>query len=336
MSDVESMYLRHLRAVLPVARIEAQSGTDSEVDYRIETPKGVWLFQAKRAQAQPTLARLRRLLASTERNALLLMLPHVGPTAGARLADMGANYIDQQGNCHLVLGDEHYVHVEGRAAPKKPAGEKIIRAAGYRVLFALLAREALLNVPLRTAATQADVSTRAVADMRERLIEMGYLVLRKGTRHWVEHRLPDLCDLWFRGYRATLRPSLLLGRYELTTAPDGDPIEAQERLVRSALSDLEWRWGGATAAYHIDGHYRSPVTTAHLMAPPPPGLRANPTREPAIEFLRPPAKLGLNGATDDTAHPLLIWAECQCSPDERTREAGVELLARLAPKLGPE
>ncbi len=74
---------------------------------------------------------------------------------GRYLAERGVNYVDEPGNCHIVLGGDHVAVIEGRRPPRREARGRGMGVAGYRILFAILARPELLEAPVRVLAGEA-------------------------------------------------------------------------------------------------------------------------------------------------------------------------------------
>ena len=258
------------------------------------------------------------------REPVLVLAPHIGAGIGARLAEAGINYVDRHGNCHLVV-DSVYVHVEGRTGPRRAASEKGLRSPGYQVLFAYLAEPALLDRPVRTIAEWAGVSRQPASEVRQRLLEDGYIIeTRKGCR-WVNRRRDDALNLWLRGYEATVRPSIVWGTYR--TRSDPDELEKRIPATFSTMDVSEFRWGGTTAGYQLTRHYRGPRTTVHVHATPP-GLaqELHAVSDPRGNLVIMDAFGAINWQPGrDTVHPLLVYSEMLRDGDERAREAA-ELL----------
>jgi hypothetical protein len=258
---------------------------------------------------------------------LLLVAPWVSTPVGRRLAEQGIHYVDAQGNCHLVLGDNYVAHVEGRAAPRTPPTDKGIRAPGYQVLFALLADPRRSGATVRELGTAAGVSRQAVSDMRRRLIAEGALVERGDGYVLDPARASDLLDRWLEGYRSSVRPQLLLGTYR---TPDKDPWQLEERVAPILTEHTtRWAWGGTAAGYRLTSHYRGPRTIAHVDAAelPERALRAAPARDGNLILMRAFGSICWEGRTLDTVHPLLAYSEMALDTDERAREAAQELLS---------
>jgi len=217
----------------------------------------------------------------------------------------------------------------GRAAPKPPARTKSIRAAGYQVLFALLADPDLASATERSIAEAAGTSRQPVRDMFDRLVERRWLVKRNGRHAWVESGRRKAFELWAAGYEATVRSKLLLGQFRV----QGDTPAEVERLIEERLEDF--RYGGAAAGRRMGGLYRGDTTVIHVEGPVEPvrrRLRAvRSERESNLILLGPVGEVSWQGETDDTVHPLLVYSELRGDPYSRAYEAAHEVRERWLP-----
>lgn len=264
----------------------------------------------------------------------ILLMPAVSTALGQKLSARRVNFLDRQGNCFLALGEQYLASIEGRRPTARPARDKSIRVAGYQLLFALLGRPALINEPLRVIASAAGVSRQAAVDALSRLVGEGAILETKRSYVWAPKGWGDTLDRWLVGYRDVMRPRLLVGCYRPS---ERDP-EALERRLKPALDEIgTWRWGGTAAGFRLTQHYRGPRTVVHLCASEAPEdlprrLKALPDHDGPLVVLRTPGEVALDGTTDDTVHPLLVYAEMVVEGGERALEAAAELRERfLAP-----
>ncbi len=299
---------------------------------RLRTAKDSWLLAVRVVHsnvAHPHVAQHAGRVAEDPRR-WLLAAPHVSRGVGHALAAAGIQYVDIAGNCHLELDGLH-VHVEGKRPVQPPAGARGLRAPAYQVLFALLARPELVNMPIREIARLSDVSKNAGAGMLHRLQERGALVGRKGRR-----RLLDpgrLLDEWLAGYTGSVRPRLVRGRY---TTREQNP-KRLERLLEEAFAEHDrWGWGGGAAAMRLTGYYRGEITVVHLDAPPtqlPSRLEVRPSSRGNLILLGAPGPIAYEGPRPHVVHPLLVYTELLAAGDDRAREAAEQLRERYLPWL---
>ncbi len=268
-------------------------------------------------------------LARHPRGGFLLLAPYVPAPVAQRLTRAGGNFIDLAGNVHLRLGANFLFHVEGRRPAPRQARGRGLGAPGYQLLFALLAREDLLQQPVRRLAAAAGVAKTTAAHVVEFLEQQGLLGRGVKDRRFVLDRAA-LLQRFVTGYLDMLRPRLLVGRYR-TPQADPDLLEPQ---IEAALGDVPgWAFGGAAGAFRLTRHYRDVVTVLHTTATDLPEdlrlkIRAVPAQDGNLVVIRVPTTLWLDGPATHVAHPLLLRAELLAGGNpERAREA----LARLEP-----
>ena len=255
----------------------------------------------------------------------ILFAPAISGPTGQQLAARGVQYVDLQGNCRVNLGDSYIAMVEGRRTPRVAAHDKGMRLPGYQTTFTLLAKPSLVREPLRAIAEAAEVSRQAVVDALARLTHDRALSRTKRGYLWSPKGWSDAVDRWAVGYHDAVRPQLIVGRFY---APELDPAALEERIRPILDSCGAWRWGGAAAAWRVAPHYRGDKTVVHLREVPSDlqrRLRVIPGRDGPLVILRALGGLSFHGATPDTVHPLLAWAELLEENHDRAFEGAAEL-----------
>ncbi len=333
-SDGLDPYLTHLRALPFVRAVKAEPPRGAkrpvaDLLLRLRTPTGERRLRAEVKRTHLTRPLVEGLLARTPigaRKDLILFAPYVGAEIGRRLRDNGVNYVDAAGNCFLALDRGYFAQVEGRRPLKRAPIERGIRGPGYRVIFAVLARPGLLDVPVRTLADVAGVGKTTAAETLRRLEAEGLVGADRERRHLLRAR--DLLDRWVTGYATAVRPRLTMGRFR-TNDPGPEALEAR---IECELGDTtRWAWGGGAAAMRLTGYYRGPDTVLHLEHPLPETgkrLRAIPDDDGPLIVLGAPGPIAFEGARERTVHPLLVYTELLATGDERAREAAHELWIR--------
>jgi hypothetical protein len=261
----------------------------------------------------------------------ILFAPYVPPKIGQHLADEGANYIDLEGNCRLRLGDRYIAAIEGRVPERKDPEGRGLRAAGYQVLFAILAKPELLDEGVVKIGDLAGAGKTTAADTLEKLEREGFLTTIQNHRRLV--RPGALLDRWLVGYANAVRPRLLVGRYR---TQDKDPEELERRVEDVLGNDTEWAWGGGAAAMKLTQHYRGETTILHMAKPHPDltrRLRAQRDADGPLVLLKAPGRLAFDGVLPRTVHPLLIYTELLATGNERAREAALDLRQRYLGEL---
>jgi len=343
-ADLEP-YLAHVRRVLPVTRIHVRGLRRA---YAHEIPRGqvateiVLELPGKSVTLHLDVMRthLGRAVAIAKIGALgrrapewLLLAPHVGAPLGAMLAAAGVNYVDLRGNCHLRLGGAYAAHVEGRGKGAAATRTKGVRAAGIRVLFALLAEPDLLGRPTREIARAAGTNAQTALDATRRLERAGAVLIEGRKRRWLPGGRGIGLGRFVADYATILRPALELGRFR---TPHRTPTDL-ERDLKGVLGEVGGVWlGGTAAADRIAPHHRGAETVLHTTgrnAELTKRLRAVPDPQGTVALLGLPGPLATRGLTPETAHPLLVYADMLVALDDRVAEAAEMLRRKALPDL---
>ena len=311
------------------AQIEAagkESGLDGTVrirskgvDYRFFTEvKGSHLSYAT---ADEVAARARRQPGLP----WLVIAPYIGRPMARHLKELGLNFIDRLGNCWLMLGNDHVAEISGRT-PDTPPEAKTLRAPAYRALFMLLAADDNVGKPVRELAELSGVSRAAVGKLLQRLDAEGFIGRTKSSRILLDRG--ELIDRFVHGYSQVLRPSMLIGKYEMQ---ERDPEKFERRVEAHLGKRVRWAWSGLPAAYRLVPHYRGENSTLVIEEPQNLSreLKLIPATMGRLSLLRPAGPLTFDGAAPHTVNPLLVYAELLAAPHERTAEEAAELRERL-------
>ena len=260
---------------------------------------------------------------------VLVIAPKITPGVGRALRENGVNYVDVAGNCWLKIGDQYVAVIEGRRPPKTAPRGRGLGAAGYQVLFALLAMPDVENATLRQIATQAGTALGTAAQTLARLEDEGLLVRGRGKQ--ILHDRQEILERWLHGYQTQVRPKWLIGRFRTA---DRDPGILEDRIAELLPEDapeLKWAWGGGAGGMHLTGYYHGPETVLLVEDPPTRlarTLRALPVEDGPLILMEAPTELALAGPMEHVAHPLLLYTELLATHNERAREAAEEIRNR--------
>jgi len=256
--------LRKLRFVRKVEMRPAAENPMTDGAVHVKTPHGthvLWLEIKRTRVNRPIVeAMVARTRECPQDRPWLLLAPFVGREHGRTLAENGVLFVDRVGNCYVRLGDEYEVQREGFREQRTPKEGRGVGAAGFQVLFTILARSDLLDTPLRTLADNAGVVAATVLHQLDRLEREGLIGrTRGGKRRLLEPK--RILDRWLVGYEGLVRPKLLRGRFRMKQT---DPAVV-ERVVEDALRDERaWGFGGGAAAMRLTGHFRGEQTVIHV------------------------------------------------------------------------
>ena len=328
-------YLAHLQA-LPFVRNVRVDLADTRAGHilpdallRLRTPSGEHALHMELKRTHVTRPLVNGLLNQMRAKKVagwILFAPYIGAEIGGYLRENKANYVDAAGNCFVTFRTQYIALVEGRRPPKRTLQDRGIRGPGYQILFAILARPELLDVPVRTLAEAAGAGKSATAQMLKRLEAEGLVGADRTGRRLLQPQ--RLMDRWLTGYATTVRPRLVMGRFR-TNDPDTETLEAR---IASVLGEtVRWAWGGGAAAMRLTGYYRGPDTLLHLEHPLPDlgkRLRGIPDEDGPVIILGAPGPVAFAGVQPRTVHPLLIFTELLAAGDERALDAAEEIRRR--------
>jgi len=155
----------------------------------------------------------------------MLLTRYVTPQMSELMKDLNMPFIDMAGNAYL--NEEHlFIYVKG-CKPKQALPQVRIKrpfkAAGLRVIFALLCNHGLENTPFRNIAKMANVALGSVDAVIQDLKQMGYLIERENRKRQLVQK-KELLERWITAYPEQLRPKLLIKL---------DEREAKERVKRN-------------------------------------------------------------------------------------------------------
>lgn len=254
----------------------------------------------------------------------------LGQGVRAALRERGYGYLDLAGNGHLELdGGNVTVHIDGRRRPPRPPGAGTLRAAGYRVLFALLAEPCLLTATIRAIAGAAAASRHAAQCLLARLRDEGLIVRtdRSGHVFAPTGRVAGI-DRFAAAWADVLRASLRIGRFRMRAQ---DPAVMKENLeVGLRAAGVPFGFGGAIGAARWVRQLLSEEVVVHVADLAPElsrSLDMVPDPHGPITVFRTMSALDLSSGEPEAAHPLLTYAELARSADPRARETARLLLA---------
>lgn len=249
----------------------------------------------------------------------LLVTEYVNPNMAERLKQMGLPFLDTLGNAYLDA-PPIFVYVKGRAPQRFPR-ERPTRAfvpTGLKVVFALLCRQELVEVPYRTIAQIANVALGTVAWVLDDLHGLGY-ILEMGKRRRRLIRKQQLLDRWVAAFPNQLRPKLLLGRY---AAPDPNWWKHQQ------VGEFRAYWGAEVAAARLTGYLKPEFVTVYIREMPGRFLAANRLRtnpEGNVEMLKAFWNTKCDWTDTEIVHPLLVYADLLRTRDDRNLETARQI-----------
>jgi len=285
--------------------------------------------------AQTTLDRVEALRLVKDRldDPGLLFAPYITDVIARKCRELDVPFIDAVGNAYLRFPGL-YVFITGQKPKRGITTVAGVRGVGtataLRMVFALLCRPQLLNVPYREITDATGVALGAVGRVFQDLYKMGYLTggrPKLGRRRTAGQRKRNrrilepfrLFEEWVTNYPIKLRPKLNPRRFRVQDA--GWWKTAQ-------LNELGAVWGGEVAADHLTNYLQPATATIYI----PPERDPNPLTQ-LVERHRLRAEL--NGNIDilekfwdfpadpqmpDVAPPILVYADLVATLEPRNLE----------------
>jgi hypothetical protein len=256
--------------------------------------------------------------------AALLVTDYVTPQVGERLKQLDVAFADAAGNAYL-RGPNFLVWLIGqkpREIHKPPRPGRAWQPTGLKVIFALLCHPDWIALGYRELAARAGVANGTVGWVMRDLQEMRYLTVVKRTRRL--NATKRMLDEWALAYARTLRPRLLIGRYQAPTLQDWKEWHPEKE---GAL------WGGEPAAALLTEYLRPGVLT--LYAKQVPGrlvldhkLTAAPNhlvKEHVVDFRQRFWDFDVAADKPHTVPPALVYADLLATGDARCIETARKL-----------
>jgi hypothetical protein len=248
-----------------IARAQPKRGqvhADAFVRVRHGTEAALYAAEVKRWLTPANLGAIVARLRAFGRPALLVT-DYVTPPVAEQLKALDVAFADAAGNAYL-RGKTFLVWVTGRRLTERPHAPRAQRAyqpTGLKLLFALLCNPAWIDLNYRELAMRAGVAHGTVGWVMRDLVQDGFLI-ETGGRRARTRRLRNrrvLLDRWVEAYLRTLRPQMLLGRYQ---ADKPDWWKALDPLKYGALL------GGEPAAAVLTEYLKPGVVTLYLNGVP--------------------------------------------------------------------
>ena len=187
---------------------------------------------------------------------------------------------------------------------------RTFQPGGLKVVFALLCHAEWAGRPYRDVARHAGVAHGTVGGVMTDLQQLRFIADLDGTRRLIQ--LERLLRQWAEAFVRTLRPKLLLGRY------DADPGRKWEDL---APQDYGILVGGELAAWKLTRNLRPQTVTLYGDKVPSRLLldfKLQPNRDGAVEFVK---RFWAFEVDDEEIVPLpLIYADLLIAGDARCLE----------------
>lgn len=294
---------------------------DAVLRLRIDDLEVLYDAELKRGLRRATLGAALHQMARYGEKALLVT-DYITPQMADELRERDVQFVDAAGNAYL-RHPPLYVWVKGQRPPEDTVGlaptGRAFRPTGLQVLFTLLCRPEVADLPYREIAVQAGVAHGTVGWVMADLPKLGFIAEVHGKRRLIDAE--RLLDQWVIAYARTLRPKLILARYEAAKLDWAEAIDAPQYGLLL---------GGEPAAARLTRNLRPGTVTFYGEKANPRLLidqRLQPNRQGNVEILR--RFWTFNGETPGMVPHLLVYADLLAIGDTRCIETAGEMRADI-------
>lgn len=235
--------------------------TTADAKITLQFPQTSISYDAEVKARIDRISMLERLKTSKPARNVLLITRYLSPELAFHCRRLDLQFIDGAGNAFLDNQDGVFLLIAGqKASTELPAQleQTSITPAGLRVIFAFLAKPALLNAPYREIALAAKVSLGLIGPVLSQLTARGFLGVDGAGKRGLLHRR-QLTTEWAAGYLGQLRPRLRKQRFAVA-----NPEALSELVEGPGLT-----WSGEPAAARMTHYLRPEIFTlyADMRAP---------------------------------------------------------------------
>lgn len=256
----------------------------------------------------------------------LLVADYITPPMAEELRTRDVQFIDTAGNAYLRQ-PPLYVWVKGQRRPDVAAGlapaGRVFRPTGLQVLFTLLCKPEIADLPYREIAVQAGVAHGTVGWVMAELPKLGFLAEVQGKRRLIDAE--RLLAQWVTAYAQTLRPKLVLARYHAAKIDWAETFDARH---------YDLLLGGEPAAALLTKNLRPGTVTLYGEDANPRLLvdqRLQPDPQGNVEIMR--RFWTFDGETPGMVPHLLVYADLLAIGDTRCIETAGEMRADIVNRL---
>jgi hypothetical protein len=243
--------LKRLGVIVRVERRAVKVNPDTGIAFQLEAKTVRYTAMTKRGLRPATMGAVVQQIQRLGDKALLIA-DYVTPQLADALRNHGIAFIDTAGNAY-ISNPPIFIWVKGERPVTQTALQPIGRAfqaSGLQVIFALLCNPELVDRPYREIARLADVAHGTVGWAMVELPKLGFVAEMNKKRRFLQ---PErLLQQWVEAYARTLRPKLILGRYNAETLDWWKTVNP----VKYGL-----KMGGEGAAARLTHHLRPGTLT---------------------------------------------------------------------------
>jgi len=249
-----------------LGRLEVQTGitgdwtkleneVDGTVDLHLATENVRFIVEVKRELRDYQIPGLIEM--ANKHDHFLVVAERIFPTLKEKLRTNKIAYLDGAGNIYInTAGQLIWLDGQKYDEPEKLVTNRAFTKTGLKTVFYLLLHEHAIEMPYRTLAKNTRVALGNIKNIILGLKDAGF-VLQINERDMKLQRKKELLNRWIAGYRETLKPALLQGRYR---------FYHQQQFANwkeLPIAPGKTVWGGEPAAEMITDWLNPQVITAY-------------------------------------------------------------------------
>ncbi|WP_316810147.1 type IV toxin-antitoxin system AbiEi family antitoxin [Pedobacter heparinus] len=248
---------------------------------------------------------------------MMVIAERIFPILKEKLREHKISYLDGAGNIY-VEQPGIYLWLEGRKVPEqlRTVTNRAFTKTGLRTVFYLLWKPEAINMPHRKLARLTGVALGNIRNIILGLKQAGFLLQINDQQLALQNK-SALLERWMAGYKETLRPFLLIGKYRLNRETDF------RDLMNFPIKKGETVWGGEPAAELLNNYLKHKdltVYTTEARTSLMQQWRLIPDTEGNITFYEKFWQEEQEGPPP-LAPALLIYADLMITADPRNMEA---------------
>ncbi len=293
---------------------QLDKGIDGSIDLDLESAGTHFYVVVKKELREHHLPKL--IEQAKGHQPLMVVAERIFPKLKEKLREHKIGYLDGAGNIY-VHTEGNYIWLDGRKniEQEAPVTNRAFTKTGLRTVFYLLWHNEAINMPYRALAKATGVALGNIKNIILGLEQAGF-ILQINEKEMVLQNKRALLERWIAGYKETLKPLLLIGKYRLNKSEDlmnlsTFPVRAGETV-----------WGGEPGAELITNYLNAKEFTVYTTESKPVLMqkwRLLPDAKGHIQFYE---KFWQDeaGLTLPIAPALLIYADLIITDDPRNLE----------------
>lgn len=246
---------------------------------------------------------------------LIIVAEKIFPKLKEMLRERKIAYLDIAGNIYINT-DNNFIWIDGNKPieGKKTVTNRAFTKTGLKTVFYLLINKEAINMPYRKLAEATNVALGNITNVIDGLKDAGFILQINDNTLKLKNQ-KALLERWLVGYRETLKPTLLMGKYRFWD---------NEKLLNWQLLPIdvgENFWGGEPAGEILTNYLKPANLTLYTN-----NKTALVTKWTLIPDENGNVELYKKFWTDEIldqkiyAPPLLVYADLMITDDPRCQE----------------